>query len=68
MRSPATKALSVVAIELQAPKGDVRVFTCLSDRLEVWQVRVLGGCSFRVQGLGLAAAAAVITAGIRCTS
>ena len=42
-RSPGTGALSIVAIELQAPgKGadDARVFTRLSDSLEVWQVMI----------------------------
>ena len=43
-RSPGTGALSIVAIELQAAPGkgadDARVFTRLSDSLEVWQVMI----------------------------
>lgn len=45
MRSPATGALSIVAIELQAPgegADDARVFTRLSDSLEIWQVQIWG--------------------------
>lgn len=58
MRSPATEALSIVAIELQAPKGDVRVFTRLSDREEVWQVRALAhGFLLGLSVLGVVAAA-----------
>ena len=41
MCSPSTKALSIVEIELQATGESAdaaRVFTRLSDSLEVWQV------------------------------
>ena len=44
-----------MAIELQAPgedAKDARVFTRLSDRLEVWQVRISGGAQLRLLWVG----------------